>query len=90
MEWISILDKMPEAGKGVLIVLNTGYITVGYRKIKPGGRSHNWQMFGDNDCIGVDAENDYITHWMPLPDPPVAPNKKDKELYQYPKRWHKK
>jgi len=91
--WISILDEEPKAGQGVLIALNTGLITVGYRKLKK--NSHDWQVFGSLEFLGL-VKDDYVTHWMPLPSPPnFPPNKKFteselRELHQYPKRWRKK
>lgn len=90
--WISVLDQTPPGGQGVLIALNTGLITVGYRKLKH--NSHDWQLFGDIDFMGVDKNNDYVTHWMQLPAPPNLPMKyssqKIQEMHQYPERhWSK-
>ena len=66
MMWINIKHKRPELGIGVLIYLNGGFITVGYRhKIK---EEYFWQLFGDTEMI-VNS-NDEVTHWMPLPEPP--------------------
>lgn len=66
-QWIDVKMKDPELGIGVILHLNSGFITVGYR-----GRDDNgnywWQLFGD---IGFAADqNDYVTHWMFLPTPP--------------------
>jgi hypothetical protein len=65
--WISILDEEPAAGRGVLISFNTGVITIGYRVIKK--NSHDWQLFGPVDFFGL-TPIVYVTHWMPLPEPP--------------------
>ena len=69
MEWIDINNERPELGKGVLINLRKGFITVGYRYKNDG--AYYWQLFGDTEFL-VD-ENDEVTHWMPLPTKPIAP-----------------
>ncbi len=64
--WIDILKEEPTAGKGVLIALNSGLITIGYRRLKK--NSHDWQLFGDIDVsLVVNPKTDFVTHWMPLP-----------------------
>lgn len=82
--WICILQRKPPEGQGVLLALNTGVITVGYRKMKLGGKSHNWQIFGDLNNLGLQPY-DYVTHWMPLPEPPdFKLNGRSEDLYLYP------
>lgn len=88
--WIDILKVEPAAGQAVLVALNTGLITVGYRKLKK--NSHNWQLFGDIDVsLVVNTETDFVTHWMLLPDPPdFKSGKKSDELYKYPSHYRSK
>jgi len=69
-EWKAAKVELPEYGQGVLICLNTGLITIGYR-IK-GVSSRDWQIFGDTDISLVIEDGDYITHWKPLPQPPTT------------------
>jgi hypothetical protein len=85
-KWISILDEEPAAGQGVLIVLNTGVILIGYRKLKK--NSHDWQLFGPLEIFGIVAEEDYVTHWMELPQPPDF-QRGSSELYKYPSNYRK-
>ena len=80
-KWISILDDQPQLGKGALIAFNTGVISVGYRVKKK--NSHDWQVFGDLKFFGLDAKNDFVTHWMELPDPPKG-KILDSDLFKYP------
>lgn len=68
--WISKNKCLPEFGQGVLIALSNGFITIGYRKKKP--RSYDWQLFGDRDVSLAVGEDDYVTHWMPLPEVPAC------------------
>jgi len=63
-EWINIDKTKPERGKGVMILLKSGFITIGYRKKD----ELAWQLFGNKNIYVKD--NDYVTHWMPLPAPP--------------------
>jgi len=75
-KWISIFKESPEFGQGVLVALNTGLITVAYRtkQVNKGyNQKYSWQLFGDKEVsLGV-SEDDYITHWMPLPKIPTIP-----------------
>lgn len=66
-EWIETEKVTPELGKGVLIVLENGFITIGYRVKTDVG--YNWQLFADFDTLQVDKATK-VTHWMPLPQPP--------------------
>lgn len=85
-QWIDIADSYPQLGQGVLIALNTGVITIGYRQSKLNGRSHNWQIFGDLEFLGL-HKHDYVTHWMELPKPPNFNEKNiNTDDYQYPKQ----
>lgn len=69
MEWISIKDRLPECGIPVLVTYlgyNTGKQHCdGIAAVDSGGMWGWWD--------GDDAEETvivYITHWMPLPNPP--------------------
>lgn len=92
MKWISILDEEPTAGQGVLVSLSNGFISVGYRALKK--NSHDWQLFAPLDILDAN-DDEYVTHWMPLPEPPTFKrNKYNKselrELYKYPSHYRKK
>ena len=72
-EWISVKDRLPETD-GIYIVCdcrlngNQWIHTAGFRKA-----SSSWcelhGMYYD-DVYGRYSEQDKITHWMPLPQPP--------------------
>lgn len=73
MNWISINKEKPKLGQGVLIALNTGLITIAYRtkEVKEGyNKEYSWQLFGDKETHLWVSENDFVTHWQPLPSPP--------------------
>jgi hypothetical protein len=62
MEWIKVTDKLPENKKTVLFS-DSEEVYVGYLDT-----NNNWYEFiysEDGDWIK------YVTHWMPLPKPPV-------------------
>lgn len=59
MEWISVKDRLPETGKNVLVVVK--------------GEVHEG-VLGMVFWTVPNAEsycNKDVTHWMPLPEPPV-------------------
>lgn len=61
MEWISVKDKLPELENDqdvvhVLIHLDDGFIT---------GADY------EKDGFELWAESGEVTHWMPLPEPPI-------------------
>lgn len=54
-DWISVEDRLPELGVDVLAAYRDRHINMG--------------TVGD-DWLEEDIEDGYITHWMPLPEPP--------------------
>lgn len=62
MEWISVKDRLPEVDQGILLYWNddicTGYLT----------KYGNDFIFCDG--FTDDYEKEFVTHWMPLPEPP--------------------
>ena len=62
MEWISINDKMPEMMKWVL-----GYCVSGAMEIV---RYDHIMDDWDSVLPNHGYRKEYITHWMPLPEPP--------------------
>ena len=60
-EWISVKDRLPEK-TGSLIVFCDGISDCGYY-------FHDTKDF---DADGMaDGGNEIVTHWMPLPEPPI-------------------
>ena len=59
-EWVSVKDRLPEDYKQRVMVICTGDYPIGYPKIDTDRyvRGH-WVRYGI-----------YVTHWMPLPEPP--------------------
>lgn len=54
-EWISVTERLPEPGVDVLAAYRNRHIYMG--------------TVGD-DWLEEDIEDGYVTHWMPLPEPP--------------------
>lgn len=54
-DWIRVEDRLPEPGVDVLAAYRDRHINMG--------------TAGD-DWLEEDIEDGYITHWMPLPEPP--------------------
>ena len=70
MEWISIKDKLPDYGEGVLLYSpNTPNYTgrVGERRFTDKEGDHYFIADGSGDKIKWP-----VTYWMPLPDPPKS------------------
>lgn len=72
MEWISVEDRLPngaiECGipDNIIIYTIEGEVTTGW--IENGGR--HWYVIVGDDDIHTEHKRDYVTHWMPLPEPP--------------------
>ena len=71
-KWIPVTERLPEAGKKVL-VFAYGYDTITARMCKK--TEDGYPVF---ECKGYDgiyremAKPGRITHWMPLPQPPES------------------
>lgn len=70
-EWISVKDDLPEHLETVLVHIGNKF---GCFKIATGCCIRQfkieWQVhFDDNESAGHYI-SEYITHWMPLPEPP--------------------
>lgn len=72
-EWISVKDRLPDFEAEVLFFDNCKSIHKGWLSRK----SNCWfidtsELSVDGDaCITDDSiEIEYVTHWMPLPEPP--------------------
>ena len=60
--WISVKDRLPRNGEVYLITLNPPGTT-------PQTMEAYLSRFGDWWRGSVKLKNEYVTHWMPLPDP---------------------
>lgn len=65
--WISVKDRLPDAFDDVLVYFN-GFISIAWRETeerKNGIVGWHWtsQMSYPESLV-------YVTHWMPLPEPP--------------------
>jgi hypothetical protein len=72
-EWISVKDRLPKNNKtgeiSEIVIVRTadGEVTTGWLDALEGDKW--WIVIGDDDthtCWGLE----YVTHWMPLPQPP--------------------
>jgi len=75
MNWISVKERLPSFYTGILFA-HVGFMCDA-KWFEPGVAYGN---FSDNKWIfcwdewqdyAIPLEQEYITHWMPLPDPPV-------------------
>lgn len=69
MNWISVKEKTPEHTNDVLVVQKDKTIMMGRYRISGGGF---WALyFSDNGLQFDKYRSEQVTHWMPLPEPPV-------------------
>lgn len=73
-EWISVKDRLPNKEESVLIVYKMPYRTLitaaKYHKV---GSVEWWTHVVTNPVTGGNLYSAFITHWMPLPNPPEEP-----------------
>ncbi len=70
MNWISIKDKLPEFNIGVLVT-NGEVVTAAARGDFFKSGEINWMSHGGNGPeFDWDFDERFVTHWMPLPEPP--------------------
>ena len=75
-EWISVNERLPKAGKRVLIRRNHGLLkttAISFRRSED--EIALYSEFNDDsftcDCWDGQESNGYVvTHWQPLPEPP--------------------
>ena len=68
MKWVNVDDRLPESGEHVL-----GFCSDGIIECKAYDGRLNSIVFASHGC-GCCSEDDIITHWMPLPEPPTLEN----------------
>jgi hypothetical protein len=75
-EWISIYNEMPAIGQEVLLLTADAHMFVGHRYHDCKPRKTVWQS--DFSGISVNnemiADDEMVTHWMPLPKNPKGEN----------------
>ncbi|URY99398.1 hypothetical protein HC6_0053 [Escherichia phage HC6] len=57
-QWIKCSERMPEQFKAILVFNE-------YGEIWSGAYDRYWDFYCDNVLV------ECVTHWMPLPDPPL-------------------
>ena len=60
MEWISVKDRLPDKENEVLVFEFRGDVSMAYIS------GYEWRNFESD----FKMDSSYITHWMPLPEPP--------------------
>ena len=75
MEWISVKERLPDENIEVLICICEDIVQAysdgknwrGSRYV----RDHMSDGYvGDSKIIKIGSPHDWVTHWMPLPEPP--------------------
>jgi hypothetical protein len=59
-EWISVEERLPETETSVLVCTERGYIFL------------SWASNEDVFWFYNENEDDRVTHWQPLPEPPTT------------------
>ena len=62
-EWMSVKDRLPETENSVLVCTERGYIFL------------SWASNEDVFWFYNEDEDDRVTHWQPLPEPPETRGK---------------
>lgn len=70
MAWINVKDELPkkDGDSSIYCLVNDSYNGI---VVRPFNEAHHCWDQEDGDDYYTDAVDGKITHWMPLPDPPV-------------------
>jgi len=74
-DWVSVEDKLPNARQAVLICVADGGIYKAVLLPYAALPCAHWQEMSDANRY---FEDDFVTHWRPLPEPPQKKQPKDK------------
>lgn len=68
MEWISVKDRLPHDDDVVILFSHDyGLFTLGFYMSEKRVMSQGFWRIDDSDTA---QKLDFVTHWMPLPQPP--------------------
>lgn len=70
MKWISVKERLPiREGISENVIVHTidGDVTTGW--VEAHTRDTWWLVIGEDDYHS-EHKGEYVTHWMPLPEPP--------------------
>ncbi|PJJ59612.1 DUF551 domain-containing protein [Hymenobacter chitinivorans] len=70
--WIARAQQLPQPNQRVLVYVPTAWLEITVAVYKPSNASKSAHMFVTPDPHGVDRYVKGVTHWMPLPAPPLA------------------
>lgn len=77
--WIPVSERLPESGAPILFydsileIINKGTCTAW------NADNTNLHWFTDDNLFYFGNRSEYITHWMPLPEPPIVYGKESEE-----------
>jgi len=78
MDWIKVKDEMPEEGDTVLCyngIVCTGFVQLEDCRYESSKKGWNLDLIDSNEKEIFGRLT--VTHWMPLPKPPLARKKSD-------------
>lgn len=64
--WISVKDRMPQDETEVVILVQH---RIGWYRALAWHDEFGWHSSAE-EFVDGESESDYVTHWMPLPEPP--------------------
>jgi len=69
MHWVAVSERLPEINCNVLAYKSSGLITQMsfHASFDSGKRQFHWWGFGT-----WLNQHSQVTHWMPMPEPPIA------------------
>lgn len=69
MEWIECSERMPDIGCRVMVAMHAKHVTVASYTQWLGSKTEKGRAPRFEDLRGIVYG---VTHWMPLPEPPVT------------------
>ena len=72
--WIPVSERLPEDGETVFVIIHDGF-----ERFENGNEVARLTYLGNGNWWSWKSERYIVTHWMPLPEPPIVYGKESEE-----------
>lgn len=72
LEWVSVKDRLPNSQDNYICLDTKNNVSLRKFWIKTRYFNYEKKIYDKGTFFSNDLANKYITHWMPLPEPPIS------------------